>query len=463
MNPKDKILHPHLHLFWNLHPNVGLKAFQEKVVYRRIQKILDKKRVADNWKNSSLQRSNTIGFSCSKFTIARPFALATDKRAEGRPVDSDVGQKAHRIHGLDGPSKSQPSKDSQVLKNLGRKFFVAKSLHSESIKQSGSQVLPSVTGFNFQSDERAKKRKEFYSKLQEKFNAKEEEKTQMQAKIQKEDEEAIKVLRRSLTFKASPIPSFYQEGPPPKVELKKIPTTRTKSPKFNTRNNCAGSESGSIGMHRSPGCEVEHSSSDSFQNPVEGSAVDVSGKSKDGNMKKHYLLQRPAELIPTSKSTARNNDSESPFSNEEGPHGAGEENERVSIAPVAESELMISNAGGEGTCSVRTKAKEPPKRALAKAASEQHNRAKGNCNNNVLKSRANTGSSVSSSTCNKMKSKVQPLPYDLIEDLSLKTNKSAKKERLKALTPYFRKRESIGNVTNQDVAVHMDADATVCI
>ncbi|KAH9737852.1 protein WVD2-like 4 [Citrus sinensis] len=64
-----------------------------------------------------------------------------------------------------------------------------------------------VSGFNFRLEERAERRKE-------------------------ESQEAeIKQLRKSLTFKATPMPSFYKE-PPPKVELKKIPTTRAVSPKF---------------------------------------------------------------------------------------------------------------------------------------------------------------------------------------------------------------------------------------
>ncbi|CAI0415096.1 unnamed protein product [Linum tenue] len=96
----------------------------------------------------------------------------------------------------DGQSSSYPYYDRSPTESDG--------------KPRKAGALPNY-GFSFKCDERAEKRRE-------------------------ESQEAeLRQLRKSLNFKATPMPTFYQEPPPTRTELKKIPTTRPKSPKLGRR------------------------------------------------------------------------------------------------------------------------------------------------------------------------------------------------------------------------------------
>ncbi|RWW86068.1 hypothetical protein BHE74_00005194 [Ensete ventricosum] len=159
-------------------------------------------------------------------------------------------------------------------------------------------------GFSFRLDERAEKRKEFFMKLEEKNHAKELEKTNLQAKSKENQEAEIKRLRKTLTFKATPIPSFYQEPGPPKVELKKvtfenillliigpnlqIPPTRARSPKLGRRKQSVSAADGSS--------EVGTSSS---TKPSDGAASSKGNAALPKKPKQKLLSKLPSQTSPT--------------------------------------------------------------------------------------------------------------------------------------------------------------------
>ncbi|KAH9618620.1 hypothetical protein KSS87_012659 [Heliosperma pusillum] len=186
-------------------------------------------------KTKSFNDRHAANNDLRKGTKATPVASNTNKdklqKSEMEPSSGNLVQSESN----EEKSTMKPLRDGSATISEGDNESVEYPFQI-SAKSHKVGKLPSY-GFSFKCHERAEKRKEFYTKLEERINAQEIEKNNQQAKSKESQQVEIKMLRKSLNFKATPMPTFYMEPTPLKVELKKMPITRPKSPKLGRKKN----------------------------------------------------------------------------------------------------------------------------------------------------------------------------------------------------------------------------------
>lgn len=190
-----------------------------------------------NLPNKSMRRFNThvgadtlLGIS----TTQENFKPATVRPRSIKQLEEQQAQSiTAAARRMSKPPGSKPEESPQ-LEAAAASATTKLQAYPLSRGKSGQQssIGTEATSFKFRCEERAERRRDFYDKLEDRVRAKAKAEAKAIAEAKEAKEAQLKLLRRSLTYKANPVPSFYQEPPPRPTELKRIPLTRPKSPKF---------------------------------------------------------------------------------------------------------------------------------------------------------------------------------------------------------------------------------------
>lgn len=211
--------------------NSSTKSFVTSVTMR--PKSMEKEERDNTLRTKSVKQSPSRTSMTSTFDsknlMSEPSHILTAKvRKEKRSVkDVQAKKGVTKAHSISGKSEMDIHQPSNRPKEV-----------ATSAKEEAKQ-----NGFSFKCEERAERRKEYYTKLEEKLHAKEAEMNEIQARTQEETEAQIKQFRRSLNFKATPMPSFYHESVPRVSEGKKKLVTPTKPQKLQSKSTSPGSRS----------------------------------------------------------------------------------------------------------------------------------------------------------------------------------------------------------------------------
>ncbi|KAL9659584.1 hypothetical protein QQ045_024391 [Rhodiola kirilowii] len=206
--------------------------------------------ISGQYQKTSSPVSESPSVGKSNYTVPKPFMLATENRAcvtptagantEGTGMNcSPEASSVHSPRSVKSSQVSSPTLSRKLLRDTKKSrdddddCWSLTSSAAGSVQTYKSRITVASAPV-FKCAERAEKRKEFYTKLEEKHQALDEERKQFEARIKEEQEAVLRQLRKNTAYKANPVPDFYRQGPPPKPELKKLPVTQPKSPKFNT-------------------------------------------------------------------------------------------------------------------------------------------------------------------------------------------------------------------------------------